>query len=116
MRVDAEMELSDESVAKILGGETVQRCGCHDASSDRGDVVSLFVDLLHELRQRGPVFLTEESFVELAGQDRPPLLRSDYLVRGGRDSPRAQLGVGPLVGWSGVEERLVRLVGGCRIG
>jgi hypothetical protein len=82
VRVDAEMELGDESVAKILGGEIVQRCGCHDASSDRGDVVSLFVDLLHELRQRGPVFLTEESFVELAGQDRPPLLRSDYLVRG----------------------------------
>jgi hypothetical protein len=81
VRVDAEMELGDESVAKILGGEIVQRCGCHDASSDRGDVVSLFVDLLHELRQRRPVFLTEESFIDLARQSRPPLLPSDYLVQ-----------------------------------
>jgi hypothetical protein len=37
--------------------------------------MSLVVDLLHELRQRWPVALSEESLVEAASQRRPPLLR-----------------------------------------
>jgi hypothetical protein len=36
----ARAEVGDESVAQILGGEIVQRCGCYQASSDRGNVVS----------------------------------------------------------------------------
>jgi hypothetical protein len=39
--------------------------------------VSLVVHLLNEMRERRPVSLSEESLVELAGQGRPPLLRSD---------------------------------------
>ena len=40
----------DDSVAQILGGEIVQRGGCREASSDRGNVVSLIMNGLHELR------------------------------------------------------------------
>jgi hypothetical protein len=63
-----------EPVPQILGGEVVQRCP-GDGSCERDDVMSLVVDLLHELRQRWPVALSEESRVDLAGQRRPPLLR-----------------------------------------
>ena len=42
---------------------------------ERSDIVSLIIDALHELRQRRPVALSEESLVDLAGQRRPPLLR-----------------------------------------
>jgi hypothetical protein len=65
-----------EPVPQILGGEIVQRCPGH-GSNDRSDIVSLIIDSLHELRQRWPVALSEESLVELAGQGHPPLLRSD---------------------------------------
>ena len=68
--------MGGEPVPQILGGEIVQRCPGH-GSCDRGDIVSLIIDCLHELRQRRPVALSEESLVELAGQGRPPLLRSD---------------------------------------
>ena len=37
--------------------------------------MSLVVHLLHELRERRPVSLLEESLVELVGQGGPPLLR-----------------------------------------
>ncbi len=76
MQVDAEVEVRDESVTQILGGEIVQRCPGH-GSCDRSDIVSLIIDFLHELRQCWPVALSEESLVELAGQGRPPLLRPD---------------------------------------
>ena len=76
LQVVAEVEVRDESVPQILGGEVVQRCRGH-GSCDRGDIVSLIIDSLHELRQCWPVALSEESLVELAGQGRPPLLRSD---------------------------------------
>jgi hypothetical protein len=75
-QVDAEVEVRDESVTQILCGEIVKRSPGH-GSSDRGDIVSLIIDSLHELRQRWPVALSEESLVELAGQGCPPLLRSD---------------------------------------
>ncbi len=67
MQVVAEVEVRDESVTQILGGEIVQRCPGH-GSCDRGDIVSLIIDFLHELRQCWPVALSEESLVELAGQ------------------------------------------------
>ena len=76
LQVVAEVEVRGESVPQILGGEVVQRCPGH-GSCERGDVVSLIIDSLHELRQRWPVALSEESLVELAGQGRPPLLRPD---------------------------------------
>jgi hypothetical protein len=63
-----------EPVPQILGGEVVQRCPGH-GSCERSDIVSLIIDALHELRQRRPVALSEESLVELAGQRRPTLLR-----------------------------------------
>jgi hypothetical protein len=63
-----------EPVPQILGGEVVQRCHGH-GSSERSDIVSLIIDALHELRQRRPVCLSEESLIDLAGQRRPPLLR-----------------------------------------
>jgi hypothetical protein len=34
----AKIEVSDESVTQILGREIVQRCGCSETSSDRGNV------------------------------------------------------------------------------
>jgi len=77
LQVVAGVEVCGESVAQVLGGEVVQRCCGHEASSDRGDIVSLIIDALHELRQRRPVSLVNESLVELYGQRRPPLLRSD---------------------------------------
>ena len=58
-------EVGDETVAQILGREIVQGCGCDEASSDRGNVVSLIMNGLHELRQRRPVSLAEETLVEL---------------------------------------------------
>jgi hypothetical protein len=75
-QVDVEVEVRDESVAQILGGEVVQRCPGH-RSCDRVDIVSLIIDSLQQLRQCWPVALSEESLVELAGHGRPPLLRSD---------------------------------------
>ena len=74
MQVVAEVEVGGESVPQILGGEIVQRWRAHEASSDRGDVVSLIIDALHELRQRRPVSLVNKSLVEIFGQRRPPLL------------------------------------------
>ena len=53
----AKIEVSDESVTQILGREIVQRCGCSETSSDRGNVVSLIMNGLHQLRQRQPAFL-----------------------------------------------------------
>jgi hypothetical protein len=76
LQVDAQVEVGDDPVPQILGGEIVQRCPGH-GSCDRSDIVSLIIDSLHELRQRWPVALSEESLVDLAGQGRPPLLRSD---------------------------------------
>jgi hypothetical protein len=76
-QVVAEVEVGGESVPQILGGEVVQRCPGH-GSCERSDIVSLIIDALHELRQRRPVCLSEESLVELAGQGRPPLLRPDH--------------------------------------
>jgi hypothetical protein len=70
LRVDAQVEVGDDPVPQILGGEIVQRCPGH-GSNDRSDIVSLIIDYLHELRQRWPVALSEESLVELAGQGRP---------------------------------------------
>ena len=75
-QVVAEVEVRGESVPQILGGEVVQRCPGH-GSCERGDIVSLIIDSLQELRQRRPVSLSEESLVELAGERCPPLLRSD---------------------------------------
>ena len=72
--VVAEVEVGGEPVSQVLGGEAVQRCHGH-GSCKRGDIVSLIIDALHELRQRRPVALSEESLVDLAGQRRPPLLR-----------------------------------------
>src|SRR5215203_4941198 len=54
LQVVAEVEVGGESVSQILGGEVVQRCPGH-GSCDRSYVVSLIVDLLHELRQCRPV-------------------------------------------------------------
>ena len=48
--------MGGEPVPQILGGETVQRCPGH-GSGDRGDIASLIIDCLHELRQRRPVSL-----------------------------------------------------------
>ena len=76
MQVVAEVEVRGEPVPQILGGEIVQRCPGHD-SCDHGDIVSLIINSLQQLRQRRPVALSEESLVELAGQGRPPLLRPD---------------------------------------
>jgi hypothetical protein len=42
--------VGDDSVAQILGGEIVPGGGCREASSDRGNVVSLIMNGLHELR------------------------------------------------------------------
>ena len=81
LQVVAEVEVGGESVSQVLGGEVVQRCPGH-GSRERSDVVSLIIDSLHELRQCWPVALSEESLVELAGQGRPPLLRSDLGRRG----------------------------------
>ena len=75
MQVIAEVEVRWESVPQILGEEIVQRCPGH-GSCERSDIVSLIIDALQQLRQRRPVALSEESLVELAGQRRPPLLRS----------------------------------------
>ena len=66
-QVVAEVEVGDEPVSQILGGEVVERCPGH-GSCERSDVVSLIIDALHELRQCRPVALSEESLVELAGQ------------------------------------------------
>ncbi len=76
LQVVAEVEVGGEPVPQILGGEVVQRCRGH-GSCERGDIVSLIIDSLHELRQCWPVALSEESLVELVGQGCPPLLRSD---------------------------------------
>jgi hypothetical protein len=57
-------EVGDESVTQIRGREIVQGYGCDEASSDRGNVVSLIMNCLHELRQRRPVTLSDESLVE----------------------------------------------------
>jgi hypothetical protein len=76
LQVLAEVEAGGESVTQILGGEVDQRCRSH-CSCERGDVVSLVIDSLQQLCQCWPVALSEESLVELAGQGRPPLLRSD---------------------------------------
>ena len=76
LQVVAEVEVRGESVPQVLGGEIIQRCPGHD-SCERGDIVSLIIGSLHQLRQRWPVSLSEESLVELAGQGRPPLLRPD---------------------------------------
>jgi hypothetical protein len=74
LQVIAEVEVRGESVPQILGGEVAQRCPGH-GSCERGDIVSLIIGSLQQLRQRWPVSLSEESLVELAGQGRPPLLR-----------------------------------------
>lgn len=74
MQVIAEVEVRGESVPQILGGEVAQRCPGH-GSCERGDIVSLIIGSLQQLRQRWPVSLSEESLVEVAGQGRPPLLR-----------------------------------------
>jgi hypothetical protein len=75
-QVVAEVEVRDEPVSQILGGEVVQ--GRHgQGSCDRSDVVSLIIDALQELCQCRPISLSEESLVELVGQGRPSLLRSD---------------------------------------
>ena len=74
--VVAEVEVRGDSVPQILGGQIIQRRRGH-GSSERCDIVSLIIDFLQQLRQRWPVALSEESLVELAGQGRPPLLRSD---------------------------------------
>jgi Phage integrase family len=76
LQVVAVVEVSSESVSQVLGGEVVQRCRGH-GSCERSDIVSLIIDSLHELRQRRPVALSEESLVELASQGRPPLLQPD---------------------------------------
>ena len=76
LQVDPEVEVRDEPVSQILGGEVVQRCPGH-GSCEPSYVVSLISDSLHDKRQRRPVSLSEESLVELAGQGRPPLLRPD---------------------------------------
>jgi hypothetical protein len=74
--VVADVEIRGESVTQVLGGEVVQRCPGH-GSCDRGDIVSLIIDSLQQLRQCWPVALLGESLVELAGQGCPPLLRPD---------------------------------------
>jgi hypothetical protein len=76
LQVVAEVEVGGESVPQILGGEVVQRCRGH-GSCERGDIVSLIIDSLQQLRQCRPVALSEESLVELAGPGRPPLLGPD---------------------------------------
>jgi hypothetical protein len=76
MLVVVKIDVRGESVSQILGGEVVQRCTGH-GSCDRGDIVSLIIDFLQQLRQCWPVALSEESLVELAGQGRPALLRPD---------------------------------------
>jgi hypothetical protein len=76
LQVIAEVEVRGESVPQILGGEVAQRCPGH-GSCERGDIVSLIIGSLQQLRQRWPVSLSEESLVEVAGQGRPPLLRPD---------------------------------------
>ena len=67
MPVVAEVEVCGESVSQVLGGEVVERCRGY-GSCERSDVVSMIIDSLHELRQRRPVALLEESLVELVGQ------------------------------------------------
>jgi hypothetical protein len=74
-KVDTQGEVRDEAVTQVLGGKIIQRRRGQEASSDRGDVVSLLVHVLDELRERRPVSLSEESLVELVGQRGPPLLR-----------------------------------------
>jgi hypothetical protein len=81
LQVVAEVEVRGESVPQILGGQITQRCPGH-RSCERGDIVSLIIDALQQLRQRRPVCLSEESLVELAGQGCPPLLRPDRSRRG----------------------------------
>ena len=76
-RAAAGAEVGDESVTQILGGEIAQGCGRDEASSDRGNIVSLIMNGLHELRQRRPVTLAREALIELTRQHRPPLLWSD---------------------------------------
>jgi hypothetical protein len=63
MRVDIEVEVDDEAVTQVLGGEIIQWRGC-DEPCDRGSAVSLVVHSLYELRERRPVSLSEESLVE----------------------------------------------------
>ena len=48
-KVDAEVEVGDESVTQVLGGEIIRWRRCDESSCDRGSVVSLVVYLLHEL-------------------------------------------------------------------
>ena len=114
-QVVAEVEVGGESVTQILGGEVVQRCP-GQGSSDRGDIVSLIIDSLHELRQCRPIPLSEESLVELAGQACPPLLRCDRGRLGKPFGLQRRLGVGPRVWRRGDRKRLARLVGGSRVG
>jgi hypothetical protein len=65
-RAAAGAEVGDESVPQILGGEIVHGCGCYETSSDRGNVVSLIMNGLQQLRQRRPVTLSGETLVEPA--------------------------------------------------
>jgi hypothetical protein len=51
LQVIAEVEVRGESVPQILGGEVAQRCPGH-GSCERGDIVSLIIGYLQQLRQR----------------------------------------------------------------
>jgi hypothetical protein len=81
LQVVAEVEVRGESVPQVLGGEVVQRRLGH-GSCERSDIMSLIIDSLHELGECWPVALSEESLVELAGQGRPPMFRSDLRLLG----------------------------------
>jgi hypothetical protein len=63
LQVDAQVEVGGEPVAQVLGRKVGQRCRGQEAPSDRGDVVSLVVYVLDELRKGRPVSLAGEALV-----------------------------------------------------
>ena len=49
-RAAAAAEVGDESVTQMLGGRDRSGCGCYETSSDRGNIVSLIMNGLHQMQ------------------------------------------------------------------
>jgi hypothetical protein len=73
--VDGNVEVVEEAVAEVLGGQAVERGVVEEGSGRGGHVVAVFVAGMEEGGGGGPVGLVQESWVKFGDECLPPLLR-----------------------------------------